>query len=940
MNDFEPKQFGKYFLLKKLAVGGMAEIYVAKTYGVDGFEKLLCIKRILPHCSADMDFVTMLVDEAKLSVLLSHANIVQVYDLGKVGEDYYISMELINGVNLRDTLYKCREEKIILPTEIACYIASEICKGLDYAHRKTDHNNKPLEIVHRDISPQNILISYEGEVKIVDFGIAKAAMNISHTMAGILKGKIAYMSPEQATGHSLDRRTDIFSAGILLYEMLTGQKLYTGESQFEILKKIRTTQINEKNLPDSIPDGLKKVVAKALAYRPEDRFQHAGDMQIELTKYLYSTYVDFSPRKLSSFVAKLFSAEIKEERSEASRRFSLGEMTSSINVAEEAKQFDIVKRENIYEQSEGGETASPPPLGESSLTGTRRGTQPLPEMPSTIETAGRKVGKKFIAAMLILLALGAGVYTAVKYIPIARIWESISSAINDETSKEEKPVADEGTGMVLVTSKPEGAKILVDGKDSGLTTPSTLEDLEVGKTYEISVQKDDFGPASEKVYVSSSDRIDVELEMDEHTGIINVITDPPGAVIMLDNRLTGLSTPAMLEKIPLGQDVRITITKPGFEDFEQIIKLSSSKPQKISTKLIEISEQAGTFSITSTPPGAAIYLNGKDIKRNTPAALTGIEPGAYLLSVRMEGYEEWKANYDLAADETKNVTINLVRTKAPVAEIAKAAEAPTTEEPRTEPEPTERDEKKTAALSVTSTPSGASIFLDGRASGKKTPATIADLKIGATYNIRLDLDGYESAYRKKTVRKDSESVSVALKSKVTKREEPPATRTAPIASQPPPSAIPTPKQIPGAEPGKIRISSDPSGADVFVNSEYKGKTPITVSAPAGTAHVLVNKEGLSRSSQTVTVNPGQTTNLSTIKLGELYGDVSITTTPPLATVTFDGQTIPAKTPVTIRKVRTDRQHTVVVTLPGYRAWSRTFSMTGSNTSFNVVLEPQ
>jgi len=199
MNDFEPKQFGKYFLLKKLAVGGMAEIYVAKTYGVDGFEKLLCIKRILPHCSADMDFVTMLVDEAKLSVLLSHANIVQVYDLGKVGEDYYISMELINGVNLRDTLYKCREEKIILPTEIACYIASEICKGLDYAHRKTDHNNKPLEIVHRDISPQNILISYEGEVKIVDFGIAKAAMNISHTMAGILKGKIAYMSPEQAT---------------------------------------------------------------------------------------------------------------------------------------------------------------------------------------------------------------------------------------------------------------------------------------------------------------------------------------------------------------------------------------------------------------------------------------------------------------------------------------------------------------------------------------------------------------------------------------------------------------------------------------------------------------------------------------------------------------------------------------------------------------------
>ncbi len=271
-------------------------------------------------------------------------------------------------------------------------------------------------------------------------------------------------------------------------------------------------------------------------------------MQIELTKYLYSTYVDFSPRKLSSFVARLFSAEIQEERSEASRKFSLGEMTSSVNIAEGAKQLDIVKRENIYEQTGSGETTAPPPLGESSLTGKRRRAQPLPEIPPAVKTAGRRVSKKFIAAMLILLGLGAGAYAAAKYLPIARIWKSVSSVIEDEASKEEKPVADAGNGMVLVTSRPEGAKILVDGKDSGLTTPSTLEDLEVGKTYEISVQKDDFGPASERVYVSSSDRIDVELEMEEPTGIINVITDPPGAVIMLDNRLTGLSTPAMLEK--------------------------------------------------------------------------------------------------------------------------------------------------------------------------------------------------------------------------------------------------------------------------------------------------------------------------------------------------------------------------------------------------------
>ena len=169
MAEFEPKQFGKYYLLEKLAVGGMAEIYKSKTFGVDGFEKLLVIKRILPHCAADKEFITMLIDEAKLSVLLSHANIVQVFDLGKVGEDYFIAMEFIHGINLRDILYRNRNAGKPLPVDISAYVISEICKGLDYAHRKTDNQNKPLGIVHRDISPQNILISYEGEVKIVDF---------------------------------------------------------------------------------------------------------------------------------------------------------------------------------------------------------------------------------------------------------------------------------------------------------------------------------------------------------------------------------------------------------------------------------------------------------------------------------------------------------------------------------------------------------------------------------------------------------------------------------------------------------------------------------------------------------------------------------------------------------------------------------------------------
>jgi serine/threonine protein kinase len=330
MEEFHPKPFGKYFLIEKLATGGMAEIYKAKTFGVDGFEKMLAIKRILPHCSSDKEFITMLIDEAKLSVVLSHTNIAQVYDLGKVGTDYFISMEFVDGINLREVVNRLREMNESIPEDIAVYIVSEICKGLDYAHAKKDLDSNPLNIVHRDISPQNILLSYEGEVKIVDFGIAKAAMNISHTMAGVLKGKITYMSPEQALGKPVDYKTDLFSTGLILFELITGQRYFSGETQFEVLKKIRTTRINEGNLPDTISPELKRILAKSLAYLPRDRFENAGDMQIELTKYLYSTYLDFSPRKLANLVRRSFAEEIQHKSVKRKDDLSIDSMTRSV----------------------------------------------------------------------------------------------------------------------------------------------------------------------------------------------------------------------------------------------------------------------------------------------------------------------------------------------------------------------------------------------------------------------------------------------------------------------------------------------------------------------------------------------------------------------------------------------------------------------------------
>jgi serine/threonine protein kinase len=252
----KPSLFGKYLLLERLNVGGMAEVFVAKAFGVEGFERILAIKKILPTMAEDEEFITMFIDEARISVQLNHANVVHIHELGKHDDAYYIAMEYVPGKDLRSLLERFRRRKEIMPTAMAVFCATKICEGLDYAHRKKDARGMQLEIIHRDVSPQNILISFEGEVKIIDFGIAKAANRSQKTQAGILKGKFGYMSPEQVRGLPIDRRSDIFAVGVILYEMLTGEKLFVGESDFSTLEKVRNAEVKAAS-PYEILEDLK-----------------------------------------------------------------------------------------------------------------------------------------------------------------------------------------------------------------------------------------------------------------------------------------------------------------------------------------------------------------------------------------------------------------------------------------------------------------------------------------------------------------------------------------------------------------------------------------------------------------------------------------------------------------------------------------------------------
>lgn len=284
MAQFDPVQFGKYLLLDRIAVGGMAELFQGKLVSVEGFEKPVAIKKLLPHLARDKNLVNMFINEAKLAALLTHQNIVQIYDLGSIEGTYFIAMEYLHGKDLRTIISKSGEKGLPLPLEYILYIISRICAGLDYAHQLTDLRGNALNIIHRDISPQNVLVTYGGEVKIVDFGIAKAATSSSDTRVGIIKGKLAYMSPEQAAGKGIDHRSDIFATGILLYEMVTGKRMFEGP-EMEILDRVRNADFEAPELlVPELPAKLHRVMHLALAKDPNSRYESCGHMLTDLDR--------------------------------------------------------------------------------------------------------------------------------------------------------------------------------------------------------------------------------------------------------------------------------------------------------------------------------------------------------------------------------------------------------------------------------------------------------------------------------------------------------------------------------------------------------------------------------------------------------------------------------------------------------------------------------
>lgn len=622
------QRFGNYILLKKIATGGMAELYKAKKSGEQGFEKLLAIKLILPNLSTNEDFITMFIDEAKVAALLNHQNIVQIYDLGKIEDSYCIVMEYVRGKDLKSVISHGLKSRKRLGVEHACHITSSVLAGLSYAHRKKE-KGQDLKIVHRDISPQNVLISYEGEVKIVDFGIAKAATQSRETKVGLLKGKISYMSPEQARGKPLDMRSDIFSTGIVLYEMLTGKKLFQGDTDLNSLEKVREAKVEPlpTALNKSVPKELEDITLRALALEPADRYQTASEMDEALQSFMrksgYST-----GNYLSLYMSELFRDDIEEE---------------------------------LREEEEWDHTLAPSPLAEDTLTSSTLAahTKPVhkpeavpvkpllaakapavsrPLQPNTREPKRGAPAWLMVAALFLVVVAGGA------------FWLKFKDAGQAETPQPQTLAA----AAVAAPESPRPEQATEAQAAATLPQPTSPPVEPVENRPE---------PAPEKSRPPREPSAAAQPAPPAKSSL-KVNSDPPGAEVFVDGEDTGRSTPATIDGLSPDRPYKVHVALNGYGSYDETV---TPQPGRTAGVRATLTQQLGSFTIDAKP-WFFVVVDG-DNKGTTPLAGIKLSAGEHNMMIanpRMKIKKQMKLRIE--ANKTTSILIDW-KNDPPVKEI-------------------------------------------------------------------------------------------------------------------------------------------------------------------------------------------------------------------------------------------------------------------------------
>jgi serine/threonine-protein kinase len=598
--------FGKYILLEKVATGGMAEVYLARSTGASGVGKFVGIKRILPQFSEQTEFIDMFKDEAKIAINLSHSNIVSIHEFGMEKSQFFLVMDFVEGRNLRQILNKMKKSGVSFSIEQVLYIIREIAAGLDHAHRCLDANTgKPLNIIHRDMSPQNAMVSFEGEVKIVDFGIAKAETQLETTRAGTLKGKFGYMSPEQAEGQSVDLRTDVFSLGIVLWELLANDRLFVSNNEVNTLRKIRDCQIPSlRKINPNIPPELERIVAKALAKDKNLRYQTSAALHRELSRFLNRQYPDFSPQDFAIFIKTLFAGEILENRRKMVEFAKVDARapeapTSTVSLTDRLADKTVVTSSFNDKPGALPSTAPNPAAKNDARNDTRNAaSEALPDAPSNVPApldgsklppSGLRIEKSGVLQRLESSYPGAAGMT----VPMGT--RSISQPVRGSAPKR-KPVNFSylsliftlagllllavGAGYVYQNPKPAAVAVFKALKSLGVPVPETAVKKETQTTEN-----------------ASTDAVP--------NGTVRVASSPPGAEVIIDGKRSGEVTPAALS-FAEKRNVNIRVQMQGYLPFEQTIQVQPQSAQTLEPVLVP----AGSLDVVVQGAGE-ITINDK-----------------------------------------------------------------------------------------------------------------------------------------------------------------------------------------------------------------------------------------------------------------------------------------------------------------------------------------
>lgn len=634
MSNFE--KFGKYILLEKVAAGGMAEVYLAKSAGASGVNKFVAIKRILPQFSSNQEFIDMFQEEAKVSVNLNHSNVVSIYDFGIEKGQFFIVMEFVEGRNLRQIINELKKFNRSIKIEEAVYLIKEAAAGLDHAHRCVDqHTGRPLNITHRDMSPQNIMISFEGEAKVIDFGIAKKSEEgVEGTKAGTLKGKFAYMSPEQAEAEEVDPRTDVFALGIILWELLANDRLFTGSNENAILRKVRECQTPPiRKINPLVPAELERIVTKALAKDRNVRYQTAANLQKDLNRFLNTQYPDFSPHDFSKTIIDCFKTAFQEGRekiiayskieipdlafapptaaapvtsaapTEQKNKASAGELPQTPNpvkplekdeprglnsspqvkidlngIKDARAQFGKLPGQSHRPQPSSVNLSNPQSLNqinklshETNIGYNTRVTQHSQIRPSTKNSENMT---DVLMKLVIVAILGFGGY--IGYNKFTQKPKLLATKNNLEGQMD---LAATASIKLSISSQPSGAQILIDGVDTNRTTPAVVS-VTANKEVRITLKKDSYYKYEVKKMLKETGSLAATLQELPIAGFVNINVQNGGAqpVIYINGQRLVEQPPIKRYAVSADSEVKVMAVNPITQLKDEVtIKVQANK---------------------------------------------------------------------------------------------------------------------------------------------------------------------------------------------------------------------------------------------------------------------------------------------------------------------------------------------------------------------------